>query len=440
MSMQPALSTRRAAWSAGGLRRTMPRRHDNLFPEIATFQALHAAARRAIKGKRKKPGATSFFANLEGELLKLERQLQDGSYRPGRYFAFEVHDPKKRTVSAAPFRDRVVHHALCTVVEPIFEKGFIGNTFANRAGKGTHKAIAAYEHYRDRHAHVLRCDIYRYFPAIDHEVLKATFRRRISCTRTLALMDRIVDGSNRQEPVNLYYDGDDLFSPFERRRGLPIGNLTSQFFANLYLDGLDHWVTEVLRAPYVRYVDDFALFQDDRDVLVDWRIRIERYLERLRLRLHPDKTFVGETAELATFLGYVLHGDGRRSLPKDNVRRFRNRLRGLRDQWRAGSVVLAEIDPRVRAWIAHAEHANTWRLRHAIFERGRFDPANALGAWTAPCRRVVRGGSWNNNPQNLRAANRNRNTTDNRNNNLGFRLGSTLSAGAGEIKVFPGAQ
>jgi RNA-directed DNA polymerase len=135
-----------------------------VFGQIANFQALHAAAHRAVKGKRKKSAAASFFANLEGELLALERQLRAGEYRLGRYVAFEVNDPKKRIVSAARFRDRVVHHALCAVVEPIFEAGFIDHTFANRTGKGTHSAIEAYERYRDRHAHVLRCDIYRYFP------------------------------------------------------------------------------------------------------------------------------------------------------------------------------------------------------------------------------------------------------------------------------------
>ncbi len=414
----------------------MPRRHHNLFDGISTFRALRDAAYRAVRGKRRKPGAATFFASLEHELLTLERQLRDGSYRPGRYVAFAVEDPKKRIVSAAPFRDRVVHHALCAVVEPIFEAGFIDQTFANRVGKGTHRAIEVYEHYRDRHAHVLRCDIYRYFPAIDHTILKSMFRRRIACPRTLALLDRIVDGSNAQEPVNLYYAGDDLFSPFERRRGLPIGNLTSQFFANLYLDGFDHFVTEVLHAPYVRYVDDFALFHVDAAVLADWRARIERYLKGRRLKLHPRKTIILPSAVSATFLGLELHAGGGRSLPEENVRRFRNRLRGLRDQWRAGTIEPEDVDARVRAWIAHAEQADTWRLRHAIFSGGRFDPA--AEAWTAPCRRVVRGGSWNNNPRRLRAANRNRNTTDNRNNNLGFRVGRTLSARTGATTVSPG--
>jgi len=121
------------------------------------------------------------------------------------------------------------------------------------------------------------------------------------------------------------------------------------------------------------------------------------------------------------------------------VSRFRGRLRGLRDRWRAGTVAFREVESRVGAWIAHAEHADTWRLRHAIFEGGRFDPALDLEAWTAPCRRVVRGGSWNNNPRDLRSADRNRTTPDNRNNNLGFRVASTLSAGAAAITVAAGA-
>ena len=157
----------------------MVRRHDQLFDRIADFGALHAAAKRAILGKRRKPSASAFYANLEGELLRLERQLRDGSYRPGRYVTIEVHDPKRRLVSAAPFRDRVVHHALCAVIQAIFESGFIDHSFANRKGKGTHRAIEVFEGYRNRRAYVLRCDIFRYFPAIDHTILKAEFRRRI---------------------------------------------------------------------------------------------------------------------------------------------------------------------------------------------------------------------------------------------------------------------
>ncbi|MDA1101879.1 MAG: RNA-directed DNA polymerase [Proteobacteria bacterium] len=352
-------------------------RHDDLYNDVANFQALRRAALRAVRGKRRKPGAAAFMANLEGELLRLERQLKDRTYRPGGYISIRVRDPKPRLVSAAPFRDRVVHHALCKVVEPLFERGFIHDSYANRVGKGTHRAIARYERFRNNHAHVLRCDIYRYFPSIDHDVLKADIRRRIGCDDTLWLMDRIIDGSNPQEPVNRYYPGDDLFTPYERRRGLPIGNLTSQFFANIYLDRLDHFCREVLRARgYLRYVDDFALFHDDPGVLDDWRQRIAAHLAARRLSLHPVKTFVAANNMPASFLGFDLLAGGRRRLPEANLRRFRNRLRGLRDRWRAGTLDRADIEQRIGAWVAHAEHADTWRLRQAIFRGGWFDPSS----------------------------------------------------------------
>ena len=306
----------------------MPAKARDLFGRIASFSALRAAAIRAAKGKRDKPGVASFLANLEKEALKLERELVSGRYRPGRYTVIEVFDPKHRKVSAAPFRDRVVHHAFCAVGEPIFERGFIHDSYANRKGKGTHRAVARYEKFRDRFRHVLRCDIYRYFPAIDHAILKRDLHRRLACERTLDLADRIIDGSNRQEPVNIHFPGDDLFTPFERRRGLPIGNLTSQFFSNLYLDGFDRFCKEVLRAKgYLRYVDDFALFHDDLDQLTEWCRRIERYLEGRRLRLHPHKTHIAPTSDPATFLGFVLLPGGHVT---SSIRAYSLRMRAVR--------------------------------------------------------------------------------------------------------------
>ena len=354
----------------------MPKKHHDLFDGMTSFSALRAAALRAAAGKRATPGAAAFLANLEKEILRLERELTSGRYRPGRYTTIEIFDPKHRMVSAAPFRDRVVHHAFCAVVDPLFEQGFIRDSYANRTGKGTHRAVARYERFRDRFRHVLRCDVYRYFPAIDHAILKRDLRRRLACPRTLALADRIIDGSNPQDPVLLHYPGDDLFTPVERRRGLPIGNLTSQFFANVYLDGLDHFCKEVLRAPgYLRYVDDVALFHDDPAQLEAWRYRIAHFLEGRRLRLHPRKTLIVETGEPAEFLGFVLLAGGWRRLPEGNVRRFRNRLRGLRDRWGHGRVTREDVDRRVGAWVAHAEHADTWRLRRAIFRDGEVLPS-----------------------------------------------------------------
>lgn len=184
-------------------------RHDDLFDAITSFSALRSAALRAVRGKRSKPGPAGFMAGLETEILRIERELQTGSYRPRGYVAFEITDPKRRVVSAAPFRDRVVHHALCAVIEPIFERGFIFDSYANRLGKGSHPAVARYERFRGRSAYVLRGDVFRYFPTVDHIILKHDLRRRIACERTLWLADAIIDGSNPQEPVHIHYPGDD---------------------------------------------------------------------------------------------------------------------------------------------------------------------------------------------------------------------------------------
>ena len=315
------------------------------------------------------------MAHLETHCLGLERRLRDRTWRPGGYVVRWIKDPKPRRISAAPFADRVVHHAVCAVVEPLFERGFICDSYANRKGFGTHKAVARYEHFRHRSKFVLRADIYRYFPAIDHDVLKADLRRRVACTDTLWLLDAIIDGSNPQEPVNTHYPGDDLLTPLTRRRGLPIGNLTSQFFANVFLDRMDHFVVDVLRPKgYLRYVDDFALFDDDPDRLQALRQRLTAFLARRRLSLHPTKTHVVSTRKPASFLGYELWPRGLRRLPQDNVRRFHNRLRSLRDRWRAATVTEAEVRQRVAAWIAHAEQAHTSALRRELFARGWFAP------------------------------------------------------------------
>lgn len=354
----------------------MPRRHDELIGEIAGFAPLRAAALKAAQGKRRNASTARFLAGLERNVLRLERELKERRWRPGPYTVMHIRDPKPRRISAAPFRDRVVHHALCTVIEPVFERGFIHDSYANRSGKGTHAAVARYEQYRDRHNYVLRCDIYRYFPAIDHAILKRDLRRRIACSETLWLLSTVIDGSNPQEPVYRHYPGDDLLTPLERKRGLPIGNLTSQFFANVYLDPMDHFIKEVLRAPYLRYVDDFALFADNIQQLSEWRTRITGFLARRRLSLHPAKTRIVPVGEPVEFLGFVLMSGGRRKLPESNVTRFRNRLRGMRDRWKAGTIGPVTVQAQVGSWIAHAEHANTWHLRHAIFRGGAFDPVD----------------------------------------------------------------
>ncbi|MDX2032602.1 MAG: RNA-directed DNA polymerase, partial [Blastocatellia bacterium] len=358
------------------------KRHGDLWPRITNFGNLLSAARKARRGKRSQRNVLAFDYNLENYLIELQDALLAQTYQPGSYTTFTIVEPKKRMISAAPYGDRVVHHALCNVIAPIFERTFTGDSFANRKGFGSHRALGRFKGYARRYRYVLQCDVRKYFPSIDHEILKTTIRRKIKCPRTLWLIDTIIDASNVQEEVVHFFPGDDLFTPYERRRGLPIGNLTSQFFANLYLNGFDHFIREGLRAPaYVRYVDDFALFSDDREYLREARRAIEARLAELRLRIHPVKSQLFETRCGASFLGFRVLPD-RVRVRAENLQRARRRLRLYQAQFRTGGMSLDELTQCLRSWIAHLAHGDTWQLRKEVFRATTFSSPR-LGAPSA---------------------------------------------------------
>ncbi len=351
------------------------KRADGLWEQVVAWRNLAAAARAAARGKRSRPDVAAFLLDLETEICCLRRELCEGSYVPGGYRTFVVREPKRRLISAAAFRDRVVHHALTRVLEPHFERRFSSRSFACRRGYGTHAALKGVKRACGRFRFALRCDVVKYFASIDHEILMELLGRVVACERTLDLARRIVAGSNPQEPVIAYFPGDDLFTPFERPRGLPLGNQTSQFFANVYLDRLDQLVTRRLRpGAYARYCDDFVLFGDDKQALWTMRAAIVTQLAGLRLRLHPGKSRVYRTAEGLTWLGFRVF-PGRTRLVRANVIKARRRIRWLQQAYAAGRVGWPEVSRRLVAWLAHAAHGNTWRLREqvlgsAIFVRG----------------------------------------------------------------------
>jgi retron-type reverse transcriptase len=307
-----------------------------------------------------------FRFDLERQLCRLQDELTTKTYEPGPYHTFEICEPKRRLISAAPFRDRVVHHALCNVLEPIFERCFVFDSYACRKGKGTHAAVARFQSFARRHGYVLKCDVRKFFPSIDHELLKSNLARKIKDIDVLWLIARIIDGSNPQEPVLRWYPEDDLLTPSERRRGLPIGNQTSQFFANVFLNPFDHFVTETIRVPgYVRYCDDFAIFGDDKPWLAHVRERCRQFLSTLRLTLHPDKSVISPVKHGCRFLGYRVFPHHRR-LPRSNLVRFRRRLRAMQRAFAKGAIDTRSIHRRLVSWIGHALHANTERLRADI--------------------------------------------------------------------------
>jgi retron-type reverse transcriptase len=343
------------------------KRVGGLWETVVSFANLHEAVRRASLGKRKRPDVAAFLMNVESELVSLRHELESDTYRTGPYREFLVHQAKPRLISAAPFRDRVVHHALTQVLEPIFERRFSRDSYACRVGKGTHKALQRAKWAAARFPYVLKCDIRKYFASIDHAILQSLLEKTVKCQATLRLAQCIIDGWDEPEQVIHYFPGDDLFSPLERRRGLPLGNQTSQFLANVYLNPLDQYVNRELRPGcYIRYVDDFLLFSQSKAELAEMRGAVETFLDELRLLVHERKSRVYRCTEGVTFLGWRLFPEKSR-LVRENVVRFRRRLREMERAFREGAATREDIRTRIHSWIGHAAAGNTWRLRERLF-------------------------------------------------------------------------
>ena len=351
----------------------MAHTHYGIWPQLVSWENLLRAYQRCRRRKRNKPAAVAFDFDWESHLSHIRRECIEGSYRPGGYRHFFITDPKPRKISAAPFRDRVVHHALVQLLEPIFEPGFIFDSYACRRGKGTHRAINRAQTYLGRHRFYLKTDIVRFFPNVDHEIMRAALARRIGDARAMQLIDLIIRsgaGVLTDQATPSYFPGDDLFA-LSRPKGLPIGNLTSQFFANVLLDKIDHVIKEQWRVSgYVRYSDDLVLFGDDKDTLWEFRDKLSSTLLDLRLRLHPDKTHVAPTRQGLHFLGWKLFADSRR-LDQSGIRRFTRRLRSLRWQRQQGIVKVSHISRSVKAWLAHARHGNTLGICRAVLRRAK---------------------------------------------------------------------
>lgn len=329
------------------------KRYGHLWEELISFENFLRAYRKARRGKRGQQSVERFEFHRETEVERLRRQVAEGRYRPGRYRTFLLHDTKPRIISAAPFRDRVVHHTFCNIVEPIFERTFIRDSYASRKGKGTHAAIKRYQSFARQNAYVFKGDVRKFFPSVDHEILLTRLNRKIKDQRVLDLAASILASSESEPAMACYFAGDDLFGPSERMRGLPIGNQTSQFFGNVYLDALDHFVKEVLRCRhYVRYVDDFVILGPNSKSLADVREAVEDFLTGLRLKLHPEKRVISRTGEGIRFLGLrVLPNQV--LLPRDAARRARRRFGRYSIEFSRGEIDLTTVRQRVHSWLGH---------------------------------------------------------------------------------------
>ena len=339
-----------------------------------------SAYQKASRGKRGHPNVADFEFHLEENLLNLQEELVNLTYQPGPYHSFYIHEPKKRLISAAPFRDRVVHHALCNLIEPIFERSFICDSYANRVGKGTHRALDRAQGFARKYRYLLQCDVRQFFPSIDHQILRAFLANKIPNEQVMWLIDQILNsgrGVLSEEYNIVYFPGDDLFAIL-RARGLPIGNLTSQFWANVYLNPFDHFVKRELGCrAYLRYVDDFLLFTDEKNTLWDCKSAIEQRLAKLRITIHSG-THPRPTKEGFSFLGFLIYPDKRRLKPCKGFA-YQRKILKLSEAYTRGEILLDGIQSSLQGWINHIHYGNTTGLKKAILSKA------SIATWHTKC-------------------------------------------------------
>ena len=284
------------------------KRAGHLIEQVADTDNLLLAFYKAQRGKQGKAEVVRYREHLDKRISELQHQLLSDTVRVGEYRTFYVYDPKKRLICAAAFGERVLHHALMNVCHPFFERHLISSTYATRIGKGTYKALEHAHHAMSRYRYVAKLDVRKYFDTVDHAVLKLQLRRIFKDKALLTVFDAIIDSYQTEEC-----------------HGLPIGNLTSQYFANHYLSCCDHYIKETLRVPeYVRYMDDMLLFADDYYVLQHCVNEVISYVDKnLHLRLKPP--VLVSTAVGVPFLGYHLK-KFRIVLTGRSRRRFAQRL------------------------------------------------------------------------------------------------------------------
>lgn len=335
------------------MRGTLP----DLFEQITDPPFLFCAWEEFAKGKRARPDVQAFSDHLEANLLAISRDLQSGNYKHGPYVPFTICDPKQRLIHKATVRDRIVHHAVFAALNPIFEPAFIAHSFSCRKGKGTHKGVDSLESMLrkvsrnyTRPCFALKCDIHRFFGSVDHDILIQMIGKRIDDHRVMRLLKEII-GS--------FHEG--------QGKGIPIGNLTSQLFANVYMNAFDQFIKHTLTIKhFIRYTDDFVIVLENENELRAFVPLIEAFLSfTLCLRLHPHKVSIRKYRQGVDFLGYVL-------LPYHRVLRTKTKRRMLR-KLNEKSTLLEEghisnesFEQSLQSYLGVLSHAYTFRLSQNI--------------------------------------------------------------------------
>ena len=330
------------------------KRNGHLFEALCEYAHLYRSFLKAFRGSGKTAEACRFCFHLENELLLLKKEIEGGAYEPAPYRYFNIYDPKERVISVARFRDLVVHHAVVGVLEPLFEPAFIHDSYATRKGKGTHKAVKRAQAFLKRYPFYLKIDIDKYFDNIDHRILLGLIERKVKDKRFLNLLERIIVNS-------------DISRGLIKGKGIPIGNLTSQFFANVYLNALDHHLKDTLgEKAYIRYMDDMVIFSDSRDHLKALMKEIEGYLaDHLLLKLKERATIINSNLHGLPFLGYRVFPKLIR-VKRENLKRVKRRLVRRLSEYHMGDISEEKLSMSVRSWFEFIGFADSLSLRQSF--------------------------------------------------------------------------
>lgn len=343
--------------------------YKNLYNKLCSYENLLDSFNKAKKNKSKMSYVIKFEENLELNLLNLQKELKNEAYCPSSLKKFIVRDPKTRIIHSSIFIDRIVHHAIINVIEPIYRNIFIYDSFASQKDKGTHEGIKRFQKFMKKVSHngrlvknpysknsiegyVLKCDIRKYFDSMNHEILIKILEKKIQDKKIIDLIRKVLDNFNS----GVY------------GIGLPLGNYTSQFLANVYLNELDYFIKHKLKSKYyIRYVDDFVILHRNKIRLEYLKRRIEEFLVSLELKLHPDKCKILPLRNGINFLGYrifyryIL-------LRQRNIKHFKKKLEQNLELYKQGLIDKENLSCRIEGWMGYAKFANTYRLREQIMK------------------------------------------------------------------------
>lgn len=335
----------------------MPKRVGFLYDKITSWQNLYLAYRKACRHKKRKAETAEWMFNCEKYLLELQQELVEHSYQPQPYRYFSIKEPKERIISVAAFRDRVVHHALVNVIEPYFESVFIKDSYATRKEKGLHLAVKAAQGYMRGNEWYLKMDIRKYFDSIDHEILMCRISRKIKDPEVLNLCRIILKNQT-------------LSSGLQQGKGLPVGNLTSQFFANIYLNPMDHFIKQHLGyKAYVRYMDDFVLFSDDPQKLKETLKRLENYLQLVALQIKPKSIQINRCVNGLPFLGYRIYPNLIR-IRQENLKRCLRGIVKTEQAYLKNQISAETLYQSTKSRMGFIGFANSFSLSQAIWGMG----------------------------------------------------------------------